>query len=218
MKCQLASIVPPSLGKWPIFHQIGIASRLYPGANSWGINLRAGLPKRGPDKAFHSPAPCAAAIQDLRENHGLYSSRAVAVWLPELPATSLFLCAVFSPASRSNSLELASLKAILGQTRMESVFTRTQLSHGINIFALELSGGRYRNEAGMNQKFNVPERRLGEKCPCLFRRKRSVRNYARGTAHFTSRTRSLSSTFKAPAMFNRASTERVRWPFSKSDN
>lgn len=81
------------------------------------------------------------------------------------------------------------------------------------ITCIELSESLKRSR--MNQKvFGLQRRR--DVFP-LFAHGTSLAAHFQCDAHFTSRTRSFSSTFNARAMFNRASTETVRWPFSKSE-
>jgi hypothetical protein len=126
-------------GKLLISPPIEIVSRFYSKADSWGINLQDEHPTRAPDKAFHNPALCAVAIPGLPVNRGLCSNLAIGALRPRPPATSLSLCAAFSPARRSNFLGCPSQKATLRQTRQKSVFTRTQLTRRFNIFDLVLT-------------------------------------------------------------------------------
>ena len=124
---QSMAMVQPGSEKLPAFVPIEIASRFCPAANFWGTGLPAGCPRRGPNKAFHNPAPCVAAIPGLRANRGPRSSRAVGALWPGLLATSLFSCATFSPANRLNSMEAFSPPATVAGGLENDVFTYTQL-------------------------------------------------------------------------------------------
>ena len=114
--------------KLPAFRRIEIANRSCSTADFWETNLRAGRPKRGPDKAFHSPAPCAAAIPGWPANPDLCSSRAIGALRPRLPATSLSLRAVFAPALRLNFSGLLSPCMTVRREGFKTVFTHTQLN------------------------------------------------------------------------------------------
>ncbi len=140
------------LEKLPTFPLIGTVSRFCLEADFWGTNLQDGHPTREPDKAFRNPALCGAAIQGLPASRGLCSSRVIGVLLPRLPATSLSLCAAFSPARRSNSLGCPSPGRTLMQIRLKSVFTRTQPRRRFNKFPLVFLKEEFRNVPGMNPK------------------------------------------------------------------
>lgn len=127
------------LGKSLIFHLIEIASRFCSEPDFLETNLQDGYLTRAPDKTFHNRALCAVVIPDSQVNRGLCSNRAIGVFWPRFPATSLSLCAAFSPARRSNFWGCLSQKATLRQTWQKSVFTRTQLTRRFNIFALVLT-------------------------------------------------------------------------------
>ena len=152
MKQRTTAIVRHAWGKSPACRQIGIASRFCSTANFWETSLRPGHPAREPDKAFHNPALCAAAIPDWPANHGLCSNRAVEVSWQKFPATSLSLCAVFSPANRSNSLECPSRSLTVAQMRGQSVFTQTQMTLRFCFLVLEFCEGGFRNLSRMNRK------------------------------------------------------------------
>jgi hypothetical protein len=158
MKNQRPIIVRRELEKSPICRRIGIESRFCSTANFWETNLRGEHPRREPDKAFHNPALCVAVIRGWPMNPGLCSSRAVEALRPKLPATSLFLCAVFSPAPRSSSLERPSQPTTLMKSRCKSVFTLTQPSHRFHFFALVFEGGSCKKVSGMNRKANFIRR------------------------------------------------------------
>ena len=127
IKFPVKFIVQPGSEKLPAFRRIEIASRSCLTAGFWETSLRAGCPKRGPDKAFHSPAPGAAATPGWPANPGLYSSHAVEVLWRAFPATSLSLRAVFAPARRSNFSGLLSPSMTVRREGQKSVFTHTQL-------------------------------------------------------------------------------------------
>ena len=141
-------------GKLPIFQPIEIVSRFCLGVDSLGINLQDGHPAREPDKAFHNPAPAAAAIPDWPANPGLYSSHAVEVSWPEPLATNPFLRAFFSLAGRSNSLGCPSRTVTVTWPREKAVFTHTQATQRFNAIALAFSQERIRNLPRMNRKAN----------------------------------------------------------------
>jgi hypothetical protein len=119
------TIVRRVWGKSPVFRQIETARRFCLTACFWGTNLRGGHPKHEPDRAFRNLAPCAAVIRGWRANPGLYSSHAVEVLWPRLPATSPFLSAVSSLAGRLNSLGCPSQPGTVMQGRLKNVFTQT---------------------------------------------------------------------------------------------
>ena len=134
MKRKSAITVQPWSGRWPAADQTEIANRLCSRADFWGTGLQAGHPRRGPDKAFRNPAPCAVATPDLPANRARYSSRAVEVSSQGLPATNPFFCAIFALASRSNSFEaLSPLKTVAGM-RENNVFTYTHCHEKIIYF------------------------------------------------------------------------------------
>jgi CheY-like chemotaxis protein len=136
VKRQPATIVQPGLGKLPASDQIEIGNRFYSAEDFSETSLPNGRPKRGPDKAFRSRVRDAVAIPDWPANPGLCSSRAIGALLPTSPATSLFSCAIFAPASRSNSLRALSPQATVAGALENIVFTHTQLGQTIQrIFA-----------------------------------------------------------------------------------
>ena len=141
-------------GKSPIFQPIEIASRFCLRADFWEINLQGGHPTREPDKAFHNPAPAAAAIPSWPANPGLYSSHAVEVSWPAPLATNPFLLAVFSLVGRSNSLGCPSRAVTVTRARANTVFTHTQATQRFNKIALVFSKEGFRNVSGMNPKAN----------------------------------------------------------------
>jgi hypothetical protein len=114
--------------KWPAFRRIEIANRSCSAANFWETSLRVGRPRRGPNKAFHSPAPAAAATPSWPANPGLCSSRAIGALRPGLPATSLSSYAVFAPARRLNFSGFLSPCMTVRRVQQKAVFTHTQLS------------------------------------------------------------------------------------------
>ena len=115
-------------------------NRFYLTANFWETGLRAGRPKRGPNKAFHSPAPGVAAIPGWPANPGLCSSRAIGALSPEIPATTPFSFAIFAPGARPNFLGCPSLPVTLAWTNRKSVFTHTQKKLILTLFALQSAG------------------------------------------------------------------------------
>lgn len=122
-------------GRPPASRRIGTARRFCSTPVSEGTNPQLGRPRRAPDKAFHNRALCAAAIPDSPASRGLCSSRAVAVSWPELPATSPFLHAVFSPAGQSDSLECPSRTATVACLWLKYVFTLTQTDANMSHFS-----------------------------------------------------------------------------------
>jgi len=144
----------PALEKLPAFGRLGTVRQFCQAADFWGTGLPSGRPGRGRNKAFHNPAHAAAVIPDWPANPGLYSSRAVGVSWRKTPETSPFLCAIFSPAGRSNSFGALSPLATVTCAARKSVFTRTQLTPRFNIFALVFCEGTFRNLAALNQKFS----------------------------------------------------------------
>jgi hypothetical protein len=154
MKHQRPIIVRRELEKSPICHRIGIESRFCSTANFWETNLRGERLRREPDKAFHNLALCVAVIRGWPMNPGLCSNRAVEALRPKLPATSLFLCAVFLPARRSSSLERPSQPTTLMKSQRKFVFTLTQSSQRFHNFALVFEGVGCKKVAGMNRKAN----------------------------------------------------------------
>jgi len=137
--------VQPALEKSPVFGRLGTARQFCPAADSWGTGLPSGRPGRGQNKAFHNPAPAAAAIPSSPANPGLCSSRAVAVSWPIHLATSLSWCAISSPANRSNSLGALSPLATVAWRRGNTVFTHTQMTQRFYIFPLAVGRGNARN-------------------------------------------------------------------------
>lgn len=125
-------------GKLPVFRQTETAPRFCLTADSVGINLPAGRPKRAPSKVSRNPALCDAAIPNWPTNPGLCPSRAVAVWWPKYPATSPSSCAISAPASRLNSLGSLSPPPTVGQAERKSVFTHTQTTQKCYIFPLAI--------------------------------------------------------------------------------
>ena len=132
-------IVRRALEKSPAFRRIEIAGRFCLTAGFWETSLRAGCPKRGPDKAFHSPAPGAAATPGWPANPGLYSSHAVEVLWRAFPATSLSLRAVFAPARRSNFSGSLSPLMTVRREGQKAVFTHTQIVEKTPRFLLALN-------------------------------------------------------------------------------
>ena len=145
MKHQATTIVRPWWGKLPACRQIEIASRFCSSANFLETSLRAGHPEHGRDKAFHSPAPVGVAVPDLPASPGLCSIRAVEVLWRMFPATSLFLCAISSPADRSDSFGNSSPTPRLTRRRGKSVFTLTQVAlHKYHFLELAFVGRRFK--------------------------------------------------------------------------
>lgn len=151
-------IVQRELGKAPICRRTEIERRLCSTANFWETNLQGEHRERELNKAFRSPAPCAVAIPNLPVNPGLCSNLAVAALRRGLPVTSPFLCAVFSPARRSNSLECPSQPTTVVKSRLKTVFTLTQPSQGFNKYALAFPNGDCKTVVGMNQSGFIKQR------------------------------------------------------------
>ena len=145
MKHQAATIVRPWLGISPAFRPIEIASRFCSAAVPLEINSQAAGPEHGRDKAFHSPEPVGVAVPDLPASPGLCSIRAVEVLWRMFPATSLFLCAISSPADRSDSFGNSSPTPRLTRRRGKSVFTLTQVAlHKYHFLELAFVGRRFK--------------------------------------------------------------------------
>lgn len=133
---QTTTIVPPWWEKSPTSGPIETAGRFCLEGDFWGTNLRAGHPKLAPDKAFHNPAPCAAAIPSSPTNPGLCSSRAVGASWPKFPATIPFFCAISAPASRPDSLRAFSPLTTVTRSLGKAVFTCTRSAGGLHSFLL----------------------------------------------------------------------------------
>lgn len=125
----------------PIFLRLEIPRQSCLSGDFWGTGLPCGCPGRGRDKAFRNLAPAAAVIPGWPVNPGLCSSRAIAAWLPEFPATSPFSCAISAPVGQSNFFGCQSLPGTVARPRRKSVFTRTHDWHAIvTLFRLKLTG------------------------------------------------------------------------------
>lgn len=117
---------PHGLAKQGTCHPIEIAPRFYSAADFWGTNLPPGLPRLALSKAFHNPAPDGAEIQGWRGNRDLCSIRAIAISLPNDPATTLFSGAISSLAVRLSFFGHPSRQKTVTRTAQNIVFAYTQ--------------------------------------------------------------------------------------------
>lgn len=108
-----------------ICHPLEIVRQPYSMAGFWGTNLRAELPKLAPNKAFRNLGRGGEEIQGSQRNHGLCSTRAIAILLLNDLVTTLFSGAIFLLVSRLNFLGPSQSKTV---TRMPKnvVFACTQ--------------------------------------------------------------------------------------------
>jgi hypothetical protein len=135
------------LEKSPASGRLEIARQSCSTTDFLEIGRPSGHPGRGRNRAFHNPAPAAAVIPGWPANPGLRSSRAVEVSWPGLLATSPSLCAISSPANRSNSLGALSPLATVAGRRGKAVFTQTQMTRRFNIFRLAVLAAIDRNSS-----------------------------------------------------------------------
>ena len=128
------------LEKSPVCQPIEIVRRFCSTAKFWETGHPDKHLAREPSKAFHNPAPAAAAIPNWPANRGLCSNRAVEASWQKLPVTNPSLCAISSPAGQSNSLGCPSRPTTVTRAHRKVVFTQTQTTQQCHNFALADGG------------------------------------------------------------------------------